>query len=77
MIVIEWLMRLPGSERLSVVKKTTTNIDATSEAVELAYRMSATCRSREGHRPNGFQIVDQDGRMLSGPLFPGRGRLAA
>ena len=69
MFIVEWLMRLPSAEGILVVDKTVTNAMSDKEANDEARAMWAMGRVREYPHPDGFQIVDQDGRIRSGPRF--------
>ena len=69
MLIVEWLMRLPSAEGMIVVDKTFTNAMSDEEAIGEASAMWSAARVRERMPPDGFQIVDQDGRIRSGPRF--------
>ena len=69
MLIVEWLMRLPGVDGMIVVDKTCTNAMTDDEAVGQASAMWTGLSVRERMPPDGFQIVDQDGRVRSGPCF--------
>lgn len=77
MLIIELLTRLPHDGGLLVGKKIVTNAGTGSEAAAQAYGAWTTLAQRENHRAEGFQIVDQDGRMVIGPRFLEEGAPAA
>lgn len=64
MLIIQWLDRLPESEGILIVRKTTTNCDSAAEANAQAFMLWPTIRTSENHRPDGFQVVDQDDRPI-------------
>ncbi len=64
MLIIQWLNRLPDTDRIVVAKKTATNCGSADEANAEAFRLWPDIRTAQDHRPDGFQVVDQDGRSI-------------
>jgi hypothetical protein len=66
MLIIEWLIRLPRADGILVSNKTVTNASTDEDAAQEAHALWPKIRLRDNQCPDGFQIVDQDGRMMLG-----------
>ena len=64
MSIIQWLKRLPGSEGIVVVRRTVTNCDTTDQVDHEAHTLWTNAAALGAARPDGFQVVDQDGRSI-------------
>ena len=64
MLIIQWLERLPHREGIVVVRRTVTNCD-TAEEVDAEARLLWPHAGLPGAPcPDGFQVVDHDGRSI-------------
>ena len=77
MLIIEWLLVLPKQNGITVVKKTATNFDTTADAVARAHEMWPVMRIADNRKSSGFQVVDQDGRIMAVACFGAVDGLAA
>lgn len=77
MLIIEWLLVLPHNSGTTVVKTTVTDFGTAIDAVSRAHDMWPLVRTRENRRVSGFQIVDQDGRIIATACLAGFNGMAA
>ena len=64
MLIIQWLKRLPASDGIVIFRQTATNCDTADEVETEARTLWARSKSLGSARPDGFQVVDQDGRSI-------------
>lgn len=64
MLIIQWLKRLPASDGIVICRQTATNCDTTDEVDAKAQTLWANAATLGSLRPDGFQVVDQDGRSI-------------
>ena len=70
MLIIQWLKRLPTSEGILVCGRTATNCDTTENVSAEAQLLWANkSRLLGAAHPDGFQVVDQDGRTICGDCY--------
>ena len=69
MLIIQWLERLPHHEGIVVVRRTVTNCDTADEVDAEARLLWPHAGLPGAARPDGFQVVDQDGRSICAARF--------
>ena len=70
MLIIQWLKRLPTSEGILVCGRTATNGDTTEKvSAEAQLLWANSSRLLGAAHPDGFQVVDQDGRPICGACY--------
>ncbi len=77
MLIMEWLLVLPNIGGTTVIKKTVTNLDTPEAAVSRAHRFWPAVRTASNRSVDGFQVVDQDGRIKAVACFEEVSGLAA
>lgn len=70
MLIIQWLKRLPASHGILVCGRTATKCDTTEDVGVEAQALWANSSALLGTaHPDGFQVVDQDGRSICGACY--------
>ena len=77
MLIIQWLKRLPGSDGILIVRRTVTNCDTPDQVDHEAHAIWTDAASLGTARPDGFQVVAQDGRSICAARYGAEGGLSA
>lgn len=69
MLIIQWLKRLPAFDGILVCGQTFTNCDTTEDVDAEAQMLWANAGALGSAHPDGFQVVDQDGRPIRAACY--------